>query len=161
MGFELHLVDDKLSDWRPIRGRPSLGPKGTPAFPRWMISFWLIIFGGAAFYGVMLAFNRELDEKHALQRACKTRDIPTQSLPAEFRFITHATAIQDVIDNVGPCTLIRKHEVSERFAAEHECVEGRLGNPTIVNTTSLCSATCLGVSAHLAPLATSGSRTAR
>ena len=133
MGFEVHLVDDKVTDWRAIRGRPSYAPMGLPRKSRRTFSFWLLVLGVTFIYGTIRAFNRQLDEKQAIQNAFKNRDIPARGLPVEFRFITHDTTIQDVLDKVGPYSLIRKHEVSERFAAAHECVQGRLGSPEIVS----------------------------
>ena len=133
IGFEVHFVDGRVSEWRTFRGQPSYAPMGLPRESRWTLSFWLLVLGVTFIFGTIRAFNRQLDEKQAIQNAFKNRDIPARGLPVEFRFITHDTTIQDVLDKVGPYSLIRKHEVSERFAAAHECVQGRLGSPEIVS----------------------------
>jgi hypothetical protein len=52
-----------------------------------------------------------MSEEQTLREAYKIRDISTRQLPAEFRFITYDTRLQEVIDKVGPCSRIRKFPV--------------------------------------------------
>jgi hypothetical protein len=62
----------------------------------------------------------------------KAGDIPTRELPAEFRFITSGTTIQEVIDKVGPYSRIRKHLAHPSFGTGYGLSTGPSGMPMLV-----------------------------
>ncbi len=126
MGFEVHLVDDKVRDWRAIRGRPSYAPMKMPVSSRWTTAFWLLFLGSTFVYASIKVFNRQMNEEQLVRKAYQARDIPVGQLPDEFRFITHQTTVQEVIDQLGPYSLLRHHAVSQRFAESAELPAGTL-----------------------------------
>jgi hypothetical protein len=118
IGFEVVLVGGRVQDWVILQGDPSFDPGGMrPDVPRGAWTVWLLIAGVAALIAIIRKVNRETGHEHAVLKAYRTRDIPTRVLPADFRFITHATTLQEVIDKAGPYSFLKRHPVSESFAS--------------------------------------------
>lgn len=132
IGFEVQLVDGKVSGWRTLSGNPSYEPMKAPASFRWSARIWVIIIACAFFYGLNRAFKRGISEEHALLKAYKEREIPSQRLPAELRFVTNDTTLQEVINRAGPYSHLRKLPVDQTLASGYGLAEGPLGMPAIV-----------------------------
>lgn len=132
VGFEIGLVDGRVRDWHAYQGTPSYGPTTAPPQFRWVLRFWGIFFVCAVAYGLVRAFKRAISEEQVLLKAYKARDIPIRLLPADFRFITNDTTLQEVIDKAGPYSRLRKHPVDQRFADGYGLAPGPLGTRSIV-----------------------------
>jgi hypothetical protein len=116
IGFEIELMDGRVTSWRTLRGNPSYAPMTAP--PEVMILPWLLKIGlvGASVYGAILAFKRRRSEDRSIIEAYKDRLIPTRELPIEFRFITHETTVKQVIEKAGPYLRRRKLPIDPRIA---------------------------------------------
>jgi hypothetical protein len=103
-GVRVEFALGKLRAWHIFRNNPSYDPdfnKMTAAF-RW----WLWIMGGMIVLGVISRLiiwlvPVAIAEYPTALEAFAARSIPSRQLPAEFRFITHETTLQEVIDRVG------------------------------------------------------------
>lgn len=133
IGFEIHLINGRVQDWRSLRGNPSYEPSMAPKLPRWSLYVWFLVFGCIFVFVSIKAFDRQIGEEQELKRAYKTRDIPVRRLPADFHFITHDTTVQEVIDKLGSYSRRRQHMVGSSFAEGYGVARGPLGAPTIVS----------------------------
>lgn len=132
IGFEVQLVDGKVSGWRTFRGNPSYAPMKAPPEFKWSARFWVIVMACVALYGLSRTFWREASEEQALLKAYRIREIPTRQLPAEFRFITNDTTLQEVVDKAGPYSRVRRLVVDPSFASGFGLAEGPSGMPALV-----------------------------
>lgn len=100
VGLELHFVEGHLHDWRTFRGYPSYAPIRPPSALKWDFRIWMIAAVIVAIYGAIHKRRSVKDENQALLEAYAKRRLQTKRLP-EFQFITHETAVQNVIDRLG------------------------------------------------------------
>src|SRR5262249_40518023 len=97
IGFVIDFQDGRARDWRLLTGYPSYEP---PKMPR-SIRIWLWIVPISLVLGIISKFVlRATPVAYAvadeIAKAFETREIQTQQLPSEFRFITHAVTLQEV-----------------------------------------------------------------
>ena len=133
LGFEVELVDGRVTTWRAIRGNPSYAPMTGP--PGLKLFGWLfrIFLAGAAVYAVTLGLMRWQSETRSMIAAYTNRKIPTRELPVEFRFITHETTLQQVIDVTGPYSQTRKFPISPRVVTTgYAYTDDSFGRPAII-----------------------------
>lgn len=103
IGFEVHLVDRKVTDWRVMRDNPSYEPGlHVREHLRWPLWFWGALFFGGVLYATARSTQRAADEQTAILEAFRSRSIPTSKLPIEFRFISHDTTLSEVVERAGP-----------------------------------------------------------
>ena len=102
IGFVVDFRDGKATEWRIMTGEPSYAPPQMP----WQFKTWLWFFVGSFVIGIVLKFLiRKTPVAWSFSKdvvnAFEAREIQAQQCPSEFRFITHDTTLQEVIDKVG------------------------------------------------------------
>lgn len=94
-------MDGKVNAWSPIRGQPSYEPMALPIVGNRTLIFWLLCFGAVVTVAANRIWIRQSNEEEDVLAAYRAGTIPTRSLPSDFRFITHETTIQEVLDPLG------------------------------------------------------------
>lgn len=115
IGFEVHLVDGRVKDWRTYLANPSYAPMTVPRQIKWTGYWWLLFFIGALVYGGFRAIRRGVSENELIANAYRDRFIPR--LPAEFAFINNDTTLAEVLQKMGPPARQRKFAIDPRIAA--------------------------------------------
>jgi hypothetical protein len=101
-GVSIRFRDGKVSDWHIYSGNPSYAePKAPPAFRFFLWMFGIIFALGIAAKRIIRATPVAAVVSNEVAKAFEGREIHTDALPAEFRFITHETTLQEVIDKLG------------------------------------------------------------
>jgi hypothetical protein len=116
IGFEVELVDGRVKSWRTLHGNPSYAPMTIPPAMGWLRRLMLLVVVGSTVYGVILGARRTRGDTRALLDAYTNQEIPTRTLPVEFRFITHNTTVRQVIEKAGPYSQARKFPIDPRIA---------------------------------------------
>ena len=132
IGFEVQLVDGRVRGWRTFFGNPSYAPMTAPPQFWWTLRFWGILFVGGLIYGFVRAFRKGMSEGELILKAYEERKIPRRHLPADFRFITNDTTLQEVIEKVGSYSRKTKFPVDPTFASGYGFAEGPLGVTALV-----------------------------
>lgn len=131
-GFTVHFERERVVGWSPILGNPSYELPHVPAEVKWLGKFYLVL-AIAAFFIVGLARRARA---HAggveLVRAFNAREIATAQIPAEFRFITEETTLQEVIDRLGQPTSLQPLSVNPRQIRASKLIVGADRGPAIV-----------------------------
>ena len=132
MGFAVRFEHDRLVSWSPIRGTPSYEPPQVPPELKWIGKFYL----GIALLSILLCGLGKRAWAHtrgiSVVQAFNTREIATCELPAEFRFITRETTLQEVISRVGEPTSLQPMSVDLQQIKTSDLVVGVDGGPAIV-----------------------------
>jgi hypothetical protein len=100
IGFELHFVEGKVNGLRTFQGYPSYAPIRPPREFSWIFAFWGFVALAASILAYVVRKQRFKEEAQALLDAYCRKRLQTRRLP-EFRFITHETTLQEVIDKLG------------------------------------------------------------
>lgn len=132
-GVRISFRHGKVSAWQIYTGNPSYAePKMPPIF-------WRFVW----FFGIMFAFG--LISKLLIRitpvaavvadevgQAFANRDIQTEKLPAEFRFITHTVTLQEVLDRLGKPSRVAKIPISSERGLGYAMVSSGTGEAKIV-----------------------------
>lgn len=101
-GFSVYLHEGRVWDWEIILLNPSyehrLRLPGSKT--AWLLAALTLL--AALVYGAKRLTRAQLRERQALKKAYATSDIPTAELPPDFRFITSATTLDEVMQTAGP-----------------------------------------------------------
>src|ERR1700730_14232231 len=96
IGFVVDFQNGKATKWRIMTGYPSYAP---PKMPRDVkIWFWLfpVLLGlGIVSKFILRATPVAFAVSNEIAEAFQAREIQTQQLPSEFRFITHEMTLQE------------------------------------------------------------------
>lgn len=132
MGFAVRFEDERLVSWFPIRGNPCYEPPHVPPEVKWLGKFYLGV-GLTLFFLVGLGRRAwSYTQGLSLVEAFNARTIATSQLPAEFRFITAETTLQEVIDRVGKPTSLQPMTVDLQQIRRSDLIVGADGGPAIV-----------------------------
>lgn len=132
VGFTVHFEHERVVSWSPMLGNPSYEPPHVPPEVKWIGKFYLV-FAIAVFFIVGLARRVWAHAGGvALVRAFNAREIATAQIPAEFRFITEETTLQEVIDRLGEPTSLQPLSVNPRQIRASQLIVGADGGPAIV-----------------------------
>lgn len=133
VGFVVVFENGRLREWRPIRANPSyVSGIQVPRQFKWTWLWWGALIAGGFIYGLIRAVQSLASEYKKLLRAYSTRHIPRWRLPPDFRFITHDTTLQEVIERAGEYSRIRELPVDEETVAGYAAAETKPGTPAIV-----------------------------
>lgn len=101
-GFTVYFDRGKVWDWEVILMNPSYEHRLLAGRNRWPVAaiglLVVLAIGGLAFRRA----HAKRSEREALLKAYSTGEIPEAELPPDFRFITHETTLQAVIEQAGP-----------------------------------------------------------
>jgi len=105
-GFEVQFRDGKVAGWRVFRGYPSYNPSmPMPAVFKWEFRLLgILVIVGIASALLLRIIPIGIQKYDDVLRAFARREISTGQLPAEFRFITHQTTLEEVFARIGPCS---------------------------------------------------------
>lgn len=132
MGFAVHFEHERVVGWTPILGNPSYEPPHVPAEVKWLGKFYLFIAIAILFLGGLGRRAWAHAGGISLVKAFNAREIATAQIPAEFRFITEETTLQDVIDRVGKPTSLQPLSVNPGQIRASELIVGADGGAAIV-----------------------------
>ncbi|MGB9473612.1 MAG: hypothetical protein WCE87_00925 [Candidatus Udaeobacter sp.] len=132
IGFEVQFDQGRVSGWRSFRGNPSYEPPHVPSEVKWIGKFYLILFVCLVIFGLLVRRGRSFLGELSLVKAFNDREIVTEEMPVEFRFINHETTLQEVIDRVGVPTRMKVMPVDSRQIRGSRLIETNLGKPAII-----------------------------
>jgi len=102
-GFTVYFDRGTVWDWEVILLNPShehrLLANGARSWQLQVV--FVVVAAVAGFFGIRFR-RRYSSERKELLQAYSARDIPTAELPPDFRFLTHDTTVQMVLDEAGP-----------------------------------------------------------
>jgi hypothetical protein len=132
IGFEVQFDHGRVSGWRIFHGSPSYEAPHVPSEVKWIGKFYLALF--VSLFVLSLAVRRLLGfvSGISLVKAFNKREIATDEMPIEFRFINHDTTLQEVINRVGAPTRMRVMPIDRRQVKGSRLIETDLGKPAIV-----------------------------
>ena len=128
----MQFDEGRVSGWRTFRGNPSYEPPHVPSAVKWIGKFYLILFISLIVLGLLVRRGITFFGGLWLVKAFNEREISTEDMPVELRFISHDTTLQDVINRVGEPTRMRVMPVDPRLIKGSRLVETKLGKPAIV-----------------------------
>ena len=131
IGFDIEFDRERVVGWRTIRGNPSYESWHAPPEVKWIGKFYLILFGFLVVSGAIARWAWGVAEGASLVESFNEREIATEKIPGEFRFITHDTTLEQVIERVGEPTLLRTMSVDPRRVKGSRLIEGDGGGPAI------------------------------
>ncbi len=132
VGFATRFEDGRLVSWYPIRGNPCYEPPHVPPVVKWMGKFYL---GFALVMLFVVGLGRRAwaqTEGLSLVEAFNARRIESSQLPAEFRFITADTTLQEILDRLGAPTSLQPMSVDLAQIRRSDLIVGADGKPAIV-----------------------------
>lgn len=108
-GLRIHFVEGKVRDWTIYTSNPSYAEPKPPLAFRGFLWFFGIIFALGIIAKVIIRLTPVATVVSGeVAQAFENREIRTEELPPEFRFITHDARLQEVIDKLGePSRIVR------------------------------------------------------
>ena len=132
IGFEVQFDHGRVSGWRIFHGNPSYEPPHVPSEVKWISKFYLALFVSLLVLGLAVRRLLGFVSGISLVKAFNKREIATEELPIEFRFISHDTTLQEVINRIGAPTRMRVMPVDPRQVKGSRLIETGLGKPAMV-----------------------------
>lgn len=132
-GVRIRFSGGRVRDWTIYTSNPSYAEPKTPAIFR----YWLWFFGISFALGIVSKLLIRITPVAAVistevAQAFENREIPTERLPPEFRFITHDITLQKVIDKAGKPSRVVRVPISAESGLGYALVSSNTGNATIV-----------------------------
>jgi hypothetical protein len=132
-GFELHFVRNTLVDYRILGERPSFRSNTEiPSDVKWLL--W--VFAGFVvvliIYVRFLRFLGEFLARRGILKNYRWRDLGSEKLPPEFRFVSHAMTLGDVMQKLGPPSRLVELPVDADLPPGTSFITTNLGKPAIV-----------------------------
>ena len=108
-GFTVYFDRGKVWDWEVILLNPSYEPRLLPHGARsWQVRLLAgVALVAAGFFGVRF-LRAHFSIRKELLEAYVARSLPAGELPPEFRFLHDATTLQDVFDEAGQPSRVRR-----------------------------------------------------
>jgi hypothetical protein len=132
IGFEVQFNYGRVVGWRTFRGEHAYEPPQVPPQLKWFGEFYLLLSSLVFIWITRRKWKKGSSDGALLLRAFNEREIATERIPAEFRFITHDITLKDVIDRVGQPTRVMAMPVSPRLVKGSRLVEDAKGKPAIM-----------------------------
>jgi hypothetical protein len=132
-GLRIRFGDGKVRDWTIYTSNPSYAEPKAPLTFR----VWLWFFGIAFVLGVIGKLIIRITPvatvvSREVAQAFENREIPTEELPPEFRFITHEMRLQEVINKLGEPSRIVRVPISAERGLGYALVSSNTSNASIV-----------------------------
>ena len=132
-GVSVRFRDGSLHDWRVYTGNPSYAePKAPPEFRFFLWTFGILFALGIASKSLIRATPVARVVSDELVQAFEEREIRVEDLPSEFRFITHETTLQEVIDKLGEPSRTVKIPISAESGLGYALVSSGTSDAAIV-----------------------------
>jgi hypothetical protein len=108
-GFTVYFDRGKVWDWEIILLNPSYEPRVLPQGARsWQVRVLLIVLVATAAFFAVRYVRASSSRRSELLNAYAAREMPGEELPPDFRFLTHDTTRQALLDQAGPPSRITK-----------------------------------------------------
>lgn len=132
-GLRIRFSDGKVRDWRVYTGNPSYAePKAPPEFRLFLWVFGIIIAIGILLRWHIRAAPIAAFVTSEVAQAFENRELHAEQLPSEFRFITHDTTLNEVIEKAGPPSRVVKVRISAESGFGYAMVSSRTSDAAIV-----------------------------
>lgn len=132
-GVKIRFANGSVSDWQVFTGTPSYETPQPPWFFWPYFKFLGILFLLGAVSKLLIRFTPVAavvaDE---VTRAFQTREISVEKAPPEFRFITHETTLEEVIDKVGKPSRVVRVPISAESGLGYALASTGAAKPVIV-----------------------------
>jgi hypothetical protein len=134
IGFVIEFRDGKATKWRIMTGYPSYEP---PKMPRdvkiWLWLFPVLLGLGIVSKLILRATPVAYAVADEIAKTFEAREIQTRELPSEFRFITHETTLQEVLDRLGKPSREVKVPINAEAGLGYALVSSGTG-PAVIQT---------------------------
>ena len=132
-GLRIRFSDGKVHDWAIYTNNPSYAEQKAPPEFRRFLWFFGIIFA----LGIISKFLIRVTPVAAVvssdvAQAFENREIHTEELPSEFRFITHDVTLEEVIGKLGEPSRVVKVPISAEGGLGYVLVSSNTSNAEIV-----------------------------
>ena len=132
-GLRIRFSGGKVRDWQIYTGNPSYAEsKAPPEFRRFLWIFGVIFALGIISKLLIRVTPVAAVVAREVAQAFENREIRTAELPTEFRFITHDTLLQEVIDKMGKPSRIVRVPISSESGLGYAMVSSKTSNAAIV-----------------------------
>jgi hypothetical protein len=132
-GLRIRFGDSKVRDWTIYTSNPSYAePKAPPVFRRFLWFFGIMFALGIIAKLIIRITPVAAVVSREVAQAFENREIRTEELPPEFRFITHDTTLQEVIDKLGKPSRIVRVPISAERGLGYALVSSKTSDAAIV-----------------------------
>jgi hypothetical protein len=132
-GLRIRFTEGKVRDWTIYTGNPSYAqPKVPLSFRGFLWFFGIILALGIIGKVIIRRTPVAAVVSREVAQAFENREIRAEELPPEFRFITHDTKLQEVIDKLGKPSRILKVPINAGRGLGYALVSSNTGNAAIV-----------------------------
>lgn len=132
-GLRIRFSDGKVRDWRVYTSNPSYAePKAPPEFRLFLWLLGIIIAIGIASKRLVRVTPIAAFVANEVAQAFENRELRAEQLPSEFRFITHDTTLERVIEKAGPPSRIVKVPISAKSGYGYAMVSSQTSDAAIV-----------------------------
>jgi len=132
-GLRIRFGDGKVRDWTIYTSNPSYAePKAPLEFRAWLWFFGIMFALGIIGKLIIRTTPVATVAPREVAQAFENREICTEELPAEFRFIIHEVSLQEVIDKLGKPSRIVKVPISAKSGLGYALVSSNTSNAAIV-----------------------------
>jgi hypothetical protein len=133
IGVQIRFAGGKVRDWRILTGNPSYAEPKMPADVRRLLWFFPIMFGIGLLFKWLIRITPVAAVVSAeVAQAFENREIRKEQLPAEFRFITHDTTLEEVLEKLGKPSRIVKVPISPDHGLGYALVSSNTSPAAIV-----------------------------
>lgn len=132
-GLRVRFAEGKVRDWTIYTSNPSYTePKAPLAFRGFLWFFGIILALGIIAKVVIRLTPVVAVVSREVAQAFENREIRTEELPPEFRFITHDMRLQEVIDKLGEPSRILTVPINAERGLGYALVSSNTSNAAIV-----------------------------
>ena len=132
-GLRIRFGDGKVRDWTIYTSNPSYAePKAPPVFRRFLWFFGIMFALGIIAKLIIRVTPVAAAVSGEVAQAFENREIRTEELPPEFRFITHDITLQEVIDRLGKPSRIVRVPISAEAGLGYALVSSNTSDAAIV-----------------------------
>ena len=132
-GLRIRFSDGKVRDWAIYTNNPSYAePKAPPEFRRFLWFFGIIFALGIISKLLIRVTPVAAVVSSDVAQAFENREIHTEELATEFRFITHDVTLEEVIGKLGEPSRIVKVPISAESGLGYALVSSKTSNAAIV-----------------------------
>jgi hypothetical protein len=132
-GVRIRFSDGKVRDWYIYRGNPSYAePKAPPEFRFWLWFFGITFALGIVSKLIIRATPVAAVVSREVAQAFENREIRTEELPSEFRFITHDVTLAEVTDKAGRPSRVVRVPISAESGLGYALVSSNTSDAAIV-----------------------------
>lgn len=132
-GLRIRFGDGKVSDWTTYTSNPSYAEPKAPLAVRLFLWFFGIMFAlGIVAKLIIRVTPVAAVASRQVAEAFENREIRTEELPPEFRFITHDIRLQEVIDKLGKPSRIVRVPISAESGLGYALVSSNTSTAVIV-----------------------------